>query len=80
MVSYLFHPQITERAKLDGLPDQYLSLYAQNANEKGYPEARADVGPWVITLDDPSSNPALQYITDRALREELFMAKVRRES
>ena len=63
-----FQLHITDRQKLDGLPESAIEAAAQCAKEEGKDG-------WVFTLDSPSYSPFMQYASDRELRRELYMAK-----
>ena len=58
---------VTDRNRLDGLPDSALEAAAQTAREKG-------VEGWTFTLQAPSYIPLMTYCADRDLRRELYMA------
>lgn len=59
--------EITDQARLAGLPESALEAAAHTAKEKG-------VDGWVFTLDAPSYGPLLKYADNRDLRNELYMA------
>ena len=63
-----FQLHITDSQKLDGLPESAIEAAAQCAKEEGKDG-------WVFTLDSPSYSPFMQYVSDRELRRELYMAK-----
>ena len=71
---------LTDKGQVAGLPETALGLYAQTAKSKGHPGADPQNGPWVITLDAPAYMPAMQHLTDRGLREDLYRAFVSRAS
>ncbi len=58
---------VTDRNRLDGLPESALEAAAQTAREKG-------VEGWTFTLQAPSYIPLMTYCADRDLRRELYMA------
>jgi oligopeptidase A len=64
---------ITDKSRLDGLPEPTLALAAQTATREG------KTG-WVLTLDMPSYRPVMAYAHDRALRQEIYEAYVTRAS
>ena len=59
--------RITDRSRLEGLPDYVLEMGAAAAREKG-------VDGWVFTLEYPSYSPFMKYCRDRELRREMYMA------
>jgi oligopeptidase A len=60
-----------DAARLSGLPPSALAAAQASASEKGKSGYR-------LTLDAPSYGPAMMYLDDRALREELYLAHSRR--
>lgn len=64
--AYTLH--ITDRARLDGLPDTAVEAAAHTAREQSKEG-------WVFTLDIPSYSPFLTYSTQRDLREQMYMAR-----
>ena len=75
-----FKHVITAKAEVDGLPDSALALAAEQAVKNGYPDATAENGPWVLTLDYPSYLPTMQHLKNRNVRETLYRAFVTRAS
>ena len=65
--------QITDRARLSGLPDSAIALAKQTAE-------REKLDGWLFNLEYPSYGPVLTYADDRALRCELYTAYVTRAS
>ncbi|HWS02873.1 MAG TPA: oligopeptidase A [Gammaproteobacteria bacterium] len=65
--------QITDRARLNGLPDSAIALAKQTAE-------REKLDGWLFNLEYPSYGPVLTYADDRALRCELYTAYVTRAS
>ena len=63
-----FTLDISDEALLDGLPDTAREAAAQTAKESGKQG-------WVFTLDTPSYSPFMTYSTQRALREQMYMAR-----
>ena len=63
-----FTLDITDEALLDGLPETAREAAALTAKEQGKQG-------WVFTLDMPSYSPFMTYSTQRALREQLYMAR-----
>ena len=59
---------ITDKVKLDGLPDTAREAAALAAKEK-------EVDGWIFTLDFPSFSPFMTYSTQRELRKEMYMAR-----
>ena len=65
--------QITDKARLDGLPDSAIGLAKQTAEREG-------VDGWLLNLEFPSYYPVLTYADDRELRREVYTAYVTRAS
>jgi oligopeptidase A len=65
--------QITDPARLSGLPESATGLARQTAEREG-------LDGWVFNLEYPSYYPVLTYADDRALRRELYTAYVTRAS
>lgn len=63
---------IDQKEDLAGLPETLIAAAAETA------AADSMEGKWVFTLHNPSVMPFLQYADNRALREQLFNAYVRR--
>ena len=64
---------ITDESRLDGLPEHVVAAAKAEADKRG-------VAGYVLTLQQPSLVPALQFAKDRALREELYGLQARRAS
>ena len=62
-----FTLNVTDPAKLAGMPQYILTQGAETAAEKGQEG-------WTFTLQAPSYGPFLKYCADRDLRKELYMA------
>ncbi|XP_073054885.1 organellar oligopeptidase A, chloroplastic/mitochondrial-like isoform X1 [Primulina eburnea] len=75
-----FEKLITDKKEIQGLPFTILTIASETAIRKGYEEATADKGPWIITLDGPMYRSILQHCSNRSLREEVFRAYVTRAS
>ncbi|KAG6383453.1 hypothetical protein SASPL_156792 [Salvia splendens] len=75
-----FEKVITDKREIEGLPVTTLSITAKTATDKGYENATAEDGPWIITLDGPIYRSMLQHACNRSLREEIFRAYVTRAS
>lgn len=58
---------ITDSAKLKGLPATAIEQAAKTAESKG-------MKGWVFTLQQPSYGPFMKYAEDRDLRKELYLA------
>ncbi|MBU1190903.1 MAG: oligopeptidase A [Gammaproteobacteria bacterium] len=65
--------QITDKARLAGLPDSAIGLAKQTAE-------REAMDGWVFNLEFPSYYPVLTYADDRELRREVYTAYVTRAS
>ncbi|MFT3898590.1 MAG: peptidyl-dipeptidase Dcp [Thermomonas sp.] len=59
---------VDDKAKLAGLSDAEIAAAAQDASD------RKLEGKWVIPLQNTTQQPALQSLTDRDVREQLFKA------
>lgn len=75
-----FEKVITDKKDVEGLPPSALGLAAQTATTKGYENATAENGPWIITLDAPSFLPVMLHARNRSLREEVYRAYIARAS
>ena len=64
--AYTLH--ITDEAQLDGLPETAREAAALAAKER-------ELEGWVFTLDYPSYQPFMTYITQRELRRQMYMAR-----
>lgn len=53
--------------QLEGVPENIIETYAQNAKEKGKEG-------YIVTLQAPCFVPFMKYATNRQLRQELYMA------
>jgi len=62
---------VTDRSRLEGVPESTLTRYAARAREQ---ERKG----WLLTLDFPSVEPILKYCRDRELRKEIFSAFIMR--
>lgn len=63
---------VTDAAELDGLAEDARAAAAEAATRRGHE------GAWLIDLILPSQQPALASLTNRALRERIHTASVRR--
>ncbi|GMH06492.1 hypothetical protein Nepgr_008332 [Nepenthes gracilis] len=75
-----FEKLVTDKKEIEGLPPTALGLAAQTAVSKGYENATAENGPWVITLDIPTYLSVMKHARNRYLREEVYRAYVTRAS
>ncbi|KAL9683610.1 hypothetical protein QQ045_015433 [Rhodiola kirilowii] len=75
-----FEKLMTDKNEIEGLPPSALGLAAQTAVSKGHPNADAENGPWIITLDAPSYLPVVQHAKNRSLRKEVYLAYITRAS
>jgi oligopeptidase A len=62
---------ITDEASLDGLPPSAMAAARQSAESKGHEG-------WRFTLQAPSITPALTYLHDAKIREQLYLANIAR--
>ncbi len=58
---------VTDKSQLKGLSDDYLEMAASKAVQKG------ETG-WIIDLTAPSYMPAMKFLDNRKLRQQLYMA------
>ena len=63
---------IADKSELAGLPESDIAAAAEAAEKMGHS------GKWVITLQNTTQQPAQTYLKNRALRERLFNASVKR--
>ena len=63
---------VDTKAELAGLPDSDIAAAADRAKER-----KLD-GKYVLTLQNTTQQPALTYLTNRAVRERLFNASIQR--
>lgn len=63
-----FTLHITDEQQLDGLPQTARDAASQAAREEGREG-------WLFTLDTPSYSPFMTYSTQRALRQQMYMAR-----
>ncbi|MSR36020.1 MAG: M3 family peptidase, partial [Gemmatimonadetes bacterium] len=63
--------RVTDRKRLDGVPESHLARFRAAAAEKG-------LEGWLLTLDHPSVEPILKHANDRGLRAEVHRAYVSR--
>jgi len=67
--------------EIEGLPDSWRELAAQSARDEGdEPDATAALGPWRVTLDQPSLFPFFEHGKNRRLREQFYRAYITRAS
>jgi peptidyl-dipeptidase Dcp len=59
---------ISDKAELAGLSQEQIDALSRAADSRGLK------GKWVITLQNTTQQPLLQYLSDRATREKLFKA------
>ncbi len=71
---------LTSRDEVDGLPADSLALAASMSRARGHAQAKAEDGPWTITLDLPSFLSFMQHATRRDLREAVYRAYITRAS
>jgi peptidyl-dipeptidase Dcp len=65
---------VDDRALLQGLPEGDLAAAAAAATARGL------MGKWVLPLQNTTSQPALAYLRNRAMRERLFTASISRNT
>ena len=65
---------LNNQEEIAGLPLNLLQLAAQAYQQAFDQESTAETGPWLITLEDPSYFPFMEYSTRRDLREQLYRA------
>ncbi len=65
---------LTTPEETAGLPPSLLASLADAARTHGHPEATAEKGPWLLTLDAATYIPFMKYAKNRPLRETLYRA------
>lgn len=75
-----FSITITDKAKVEGMPETLLSAMSAAAKAEGADSATAEDGPWRVSLDPAIYGPFMQYCADRELREKLYIASITRAS
>ncbi|RKP35391.1 hypothetical protein BJ085DRAFT_22744 [Dimargaris cristalligena] len=75
-----FQLLVTDVERLAGCTPELRAQMAENAKKRDHPEATAEKGPWVLTLDYPVYGPFLMTCRDRDLRFQAFRASVTRAS
>ena len=81
-----FSETVEDPSLLKGVPASAKAMWANShatfLAAQGHEKKELDPenGPWRITLDGPSYIAALAHIPDRALREKVYMASIRRAS
>lgn len=73
-----FELKLTEAEQVAGMPESWLSLATQTAQQRGDEAATPEQGPWVVTLDAPSFGPFLHHCPVSELREQVYRAYVTR--
>jgi oligopeptidase A len=68
-----FSLYVQDKAELSGMPEDVLGMYEEGAKAEGK-------AGYKITLQFPSYGPLMQYCSNRALREKLYEANVKRAS
>jgi len=74
-----FTLDLTRPEEVEGLPPSLLAAAAQTARAAGA-EARAESGPWRITLEAPLMVPFMEHSRRRDLRERLYRAHISKAS
>merc|ERR1719238_2024582 len=69
---------LTKPEQVEGLPPSALALAASRAVDAGEEGATPESGPWKLGLDMPSYLPAMKFIKDASVREQLYRAFVTR--
>lgn len=76
-----FSKTITDATSMKGVPVSARALWAAAYQQATKAEsADPDNGPWRITLDMPSYIAVLSHMRDRKIREEVYLANIRRAS
>lgn len=72
---------VTDKHTVRGVPARALAAMAAAAKASGeHPDATAEKGPWVLSLDGTVLGPVLTYAEDRDLRERLFRVSAKKAS
>ena len=69
---------LNKQEDIAGLPQGSLQLAAQAYSQAFDKEASAEAGPWLITLEQPSFVPFMEYSERRDLREQLYRTQIAR--
>ncbi len=69
---------LEKQEEVAGLPQGTRQLAAQAYHQAYEKEAHAERGPWLITLEQPSFVPFMEYSERRDLREKLYRAQIAR--
>jgi oligopeptidase A len=75
-----FKHRLDRKEEIDGLPASALAMMAASARKNGDPNATAEDGPWVVTLDIPCYMAVMKYATSAAVREKVYRAYITRAS
>ncbi|SMF82585.1 M3 family metallopeptidase [Pseudobacteriovorax antillogorgiicola] len=78
-----FYLVVKDKEDLAEVPQNFRDMWAQTYNSRKAetdPEATGENGPWGITLDYPSFDPAMRFSTNRELRCKLYLAYITRAS
>ncbi|KAF9428347.1 hypothetical protein BGZ94_002688 [Podila epigama] len=71
---------VHDKKDLEGCPESLIQAMAKNARKRGHGHGSAETGPWAVTLDAPTLVPFMMNCKNRALREEVYRANVKRAS
>ncbi len=66
--------EVDDAARLDGMSPEQIGSAAEAAKARGLK------GKWLITLQNTTTQPALEQMTDRAMREHVYRASVARNN
>ena len=67
---------LTTKAEVAGLTSDYLQFAAQKHRNELNSDAKAETGPWLVGLDQPSFLPFMQYSERSDLRAKLYRAMI----
>lgn len=67
---------LNKQEDIAGLPQGALQLAAQAYGKAFDKEVHTETGPWLITLEQPSFMPFMEYSERRDLREQLYRAQI----
>jgi oligopeptidase A len=77
-----WHLDLTDASDVDGFPSSLRRITAASWNRAdenaGKTPATPELGPWRITLDQPSFGPFMEHCRNRSLREQVFRAYITR--
>eukprot|EP00929_Paragymnodinium_shiwhaense_P078440 TRINITY_DN40658_c0_g1_i1.p1 TRINITY_DN40658_c0_g1~~TRINITY_DN40658_c0_g1_i1.p1 ORF type:complete len:983 (-),score=261.23 TRINITY_DN40658_c0_g1_i1:79-3027(-) len=68
---------VRDTSKWEGVPEWVMKDALDAARVYGYPKAKPENGPWMVTFDDALVEPLLKYCHDREMRETIWGSRQR---